>query len=423
MKKITILFIVCAALCSCGANTEDSSVSDRLRNMRSASVIPVDADTENIPQDNGYSPVNYDIQKGIWLSYIDLAPMLNTDDASVFRERFETVCENISGVGFNTVYIHVRPFGDALYSSELYPASAYVPQTDGEILFDPLEIMCDTAHEYGLSVHGWINPLRCQTADELERTDRKYLTAQWFSQDSEIIRQVDGDTHLWLNPAYSEVRELIAGGAAEIAENYPVDGIHYDDYFYPTTETSFDSQCYAAMSQGESLENFRTENISSMCRQIYSEVKNIDSRIQVGISPQGNIENNYVYMYADVKEWCSSTGYADCIIPQIYFGYNNAVQPFSQVLKDWAELAEDGNVKLIAGLGAYKIGEEDEFSSDTGIIASQISDAAADGFSGSAVYSYGTLFPEDDSERISNERECIRAAFGLADGGKHDRKM
>lgn len=396
LKKIAVLVLCAVLMCGCNSGEKNESKTDRLSHMRSGSVVPVQAETE---QNSGYVPLNYEVQKGMWLSYIDLAPMLEVNSEEEFRNNFTEACENIISVGCNTVYVHVRPFGDALYYSELYPASSYIPLENGQPLFDPLEIICEIAHDFQLSVHAWINPLRCQSESYFENMDSSYLTKKWYDEHSDKIQSVKNSGNLWLNPAYPEVRQLIADGAAEIAGNYQVDGIHYDDYFYPTTEKSFDEQCYAQMSQGQTLSSWRLDNISEMCREIYSAVKSVDESIEVGISPQGNIENNYDFMYADVRKWCLDTGYCDYILPQIYFGFNNSVKPFEQTLQDWTEISSQGEVRLIIGLAAYKIGEESEFTDNEGIIAQQ-AEISLECCQGAALYTYNSLF-EPNAELVN----------------------
>ncbi len=396
IKKTAVLILCAVLMCGCNSEEKDESKSDRLSYMKSGSVIPVQSETQ---QDNGYVPLNYEIQKGMWLSYIDLAPMLEVSSEEEFRDNFTEACENIVSVGCNTVYVHVRPFGDALYYSELFPASAYLPLANGKPLFDPLEVICEISHDFELSVHAWINPLRCQSESCFEDLDNYYQTKEWYDENSDKIQSVENSGNLWLNPAYPEVRQLIAEGAEEIAENYEIDGIHYDDYFYPTTETSFDEECYVQMAQGQSLSNWRLDNISEMCREIYSAVKSVDERIEVGISPQGNIENNYDFMYADIRKWCEDTGYCDYILPQIYFGFNNSVKPFEQTLRDWSDIASQGEVRLIIGLAVYKIGEESEFTDNQGIIARQAEMALCE-CQGVALYAYNNMF-EVDSDLVN----------------------
>lgn len=399
MKRKILAATFSLMLTSCGKIGAVTNIDDIRRPSPAPSeVIHL---SEN-PEISGYRPLNYERQKGIWLSYIDLAPMLEAETAEEFEVRFDKACENIRELGCNTVYVHLRPFGDAVYESALYPKSDYIC---GE--YDPLDIICDTAHGYDISVHGWINPLRLQTADRLSEI-KGCQTAEWYASGDPAVQTVAGDEHLWLDPAYPEVRELIADGAAEIAENYDIDGIHYDDYFYPTTDPEFDAQCFAENGGGNTLEEWRTENISQMCREIYKSVKAVNSDIEVGISPQGNIENNYNFLYADVARWCSEEGFCDRIIPQIYFGYDNAVKPFSSTLAEWQEMSGKGNVKMTIGLAVYKIGNEQEFTDKTGIIAQQIADCAR--CQGISLYTYSSLFGEgSDSERIIKEKNAIMA--------------
>ena len=218
---------------------------------------------------------------------------------------------------------------------------------------------------------------------------------------------------MWLDPAYDEVRQLIAEGAAELAENYDIDGLHFDDYFYPTTAEDFDAQCFAAQTEFDDLAKWRLNNISLMVGEIYSAVKAVDKDILVGVSPQGNMENNYEYMYADVKKWCSEEGYIDYICPQIYFGYENSVKPYKDTLQQWADICTT-DVTLVAGLGVYKIDSESEFSENIGIIGRQINDAVVSyNYAGAAVYGYASLF--GGSDRGVQEQEFIEIAFDKLD--------
>lgn len=411
LKKILSVIMAMTLFSSCmysGAkieNTVDPSI-ERLKQLKSSSVICVSEEIGGRQETaKTSSRLNYDETKAVWLSYIDLAPMLENVKEEDFAAEFEAACEEISSLGLNTIFVHVRPFGDALYCSELFPPSVYLK---GD--YDPLEIMCETAHEYELSVHAWINPLRLQSEDILSGISKNYSTAKWFNDDNGMVRSVENSANLWLDPSYPEVRELIAQGTAEIVQNYEVDGIHYDDYFYPTTDKSFDAKCFAN-SGSASLSSWRLDNISLMCREIYSAVKEENEDVMVSISPQGNIDNNYKYMYADVKRWCAEDGFCDVIVPQIYFGYDNAVKPFSSTLDEWAGICQNDNIRLVVGLAPYKIGEDDEFTQNVGIIASQAEDCSVnEKCSGVSFYSYSALFSQDDG-RTQRERQLIKKAI------------
>ena len=203
--------------------------------------------------------------------------------------------------------------------------------------------------------------------------------------------KVNNSEQLWLNPAYEEVRNLICDGVSEIVRNYNVDGIHIDDYFYPTISENFDKSAFS-QSTAVSISDFRLENINSLVSQMYNSVKAENPQVLFGISPQGNIRNNYTQLFADVKKWAGQTGYCDYIVPQIYYGFENEIQPFDEVLQEWNDMTCK-DVKLIVGLAYYKIFEEGEFSQNTGIISKQLQNVlSCDNTDGVAFYNYKNIF-------------------------------
>ena len=112
--------------------------------------------------------------------------------------------------------------------------------------YDPFSILLEEAHQLHLSVHGWVNPLRLQKDSAMAAMPDSYPVKQWYSdpqKNGTYLCKVG--EYWWLNPAYPEVRQLVADGVAEILAQYHVDGIHLDDYFYPTTETAFDAAAFA----------------------------------------------------------------------------------------------------------------------------------------------------------------------------------
>ena len=187
MKKILILLICFLTLCSCGG--EVNSQRDRLVTMEKASVIPVCGEKNYTDVETSHK-LNYTVQKAIWISYIDLADMLTGKSAEEFRENFSQACEKALSIGCNTLYVHVRPFGDAIYDSELYPASRYITGMAGEQSdFDPLDIMIQTAHDKGLSFHAWINPLRCENEECFQNYDDSFLLKKWYDEDNVVLKK------------------------------------------------------------------------------------------------------------------------------------------------------------------------------------------------------------------------------------------
>ena len=224
---------------------------------------------------------------------------------------------------------------------------------------------------------------------------------------------VDVNGTYYLNPAYEQVTELIAAGASEILENYNVDGLHIDDYFYPTTDASFDSSAFSASGKA-SLSDFRFANCDRMVSEIYSAVKKTNPTAIFSVSVQGRVDNNYNQLYADVRKWCTTKGYLDVIIPQIYYGFENSAAPYKDTLDEWEALAVKGGIPLITGLSVSKVGCEDawagsgkyEWINNSDIISRQYAAARkCRSYGGFALYSYRSIFSPDKSVSAAVSKE------------------
>lgn len=350
--------------------------------------------------------------RGLWVSYIDLN-MSSTDySQESFESKFDTIVDDALKNRFNTLIVQVRPFADALYDSDYFPTSHVTFQTQGaELTYDPLEYMCKAAHDNNLRIEAWINPYRIKTTDFPDQ----------LSDDNPYIKNknlgVVTDTGIYFNPAFPEVTELICNGVREILEKYPVDGIQFDDYFYPTQDKSFDSEAYneyysSQLNKGEeamSLDDWRVENVNSMLREVYKTVHETSDTAVFGISPQGNLINN-AKLYADVVTWCTTEGYADYICPQIYFSLDNPALTFEDALQDCIDIDFAPDVELYVGLAGYKSGSD----ADSGtwldrddIIKTQIEIIREADINGFILYSYNSLVSEEASKEIENMRNLL----------------
>ena len=365
-----------------------------------------------------YVTLNYEEVIGVWISYIELSSILTGKSEAQFRKSYAEMLDNCRTLGINTVYVHLRPFGDALYESDLYPWSKYVTGTLGKTPdFDPLKVMLEESHKREISFQGWINPMRIQAGTDKSKVTEEYLIGRWYAANSPQVVEYNGNW--FLNPAYDEVVELIADGAAEITAKYNVDGIHIDDYFYPTTAASFDEGAFAE-SSFSTLESFRKFNCNNMVAKLYSATKRGNPDALFGISPQGSIENNSDKLYADVEMWCRSAEpkYADYIAPQFYYGFNHDSQPYPECIARWQEMAGDSRMKLIFGLAVYKVGAEDAWAGDgrnewveeKQILKRQISEARKlASYGGVIFYSYNYLFsPAHVNNAIRDEIEAFK---------------
>ena len=352
--------------------------------------------------------------RGIWFSYLEYSAFFQNKTKSEFTAQADTICNNLKDAGFNTIFYQVRAFSDAFYPSKLFGWSKYVSGTAGAGPdYDPLKIFIDRAHHYDLQVHAWFNPYRIGDISNVTDGSR---AMQWKNDGSARVLEWNG---LWYyNPADTDVQSYILNGVAEVLDHYDIDGVQYDDYFYPTDDPAFDSVSYTGPS--ERLADWRRGNVNNLIQKTYDLVKSKKQDIPFGISPSADITKNNTQLYADVELWGSTPGYADYLAPQIYFGYQNSSLPYADVLEQWQALCKAP--KLMVGLAAYKVGKEDQWAGggktewieNSDILARQYRDAqSSNNFCGVILFSYSSLFaPEETISATANaERQALSAAF------------
>lgn len=405
MRKL--LVCLAAALLLTGCARENAA--ETLWQQEISHLYPFSAAEQNIPTEAEASEATEEI-RAVWIPVMQYADWMTGKTEDEFRQSMQEAFREIADLGLNTVFLHVRAYGDAYYLSELFPAGAYLT---GD--YDPLAVMVEEARRQGLSPHAWINPMRLQTADNLARTDSRFPVRQWHDDPKKNgTRLINVDGRFWLNPAYPEVRQLIADGVSEILDNYDVDGIHIDDYFYPTQSESFDAQAFAE-SGAPDLAEWRRENTSAMVKLLHDTVKAHDPALVFSVSPQGNLVTDFETLYADAARWSSEQGFADWIVPQIYYGFENAACPFSETLALWKNTAKAP--KLIIGLAPYKIGTEDvwagsgadEWITDGEVLSKELA-LALEEADGAAFYSFSSLFEPQAAVQpaVAEERERVR---------------
>lgn len=388
---IVLLFSVVAISSKSGVKTPTIS---------QASTDDTVTDSTNDTADNGE-------MRGVWISYIELT-MENESDKSEkgFTNKFYDIAKRCKDNQINTLVVQVRPFCDALYKSNYYPWSHILTGTQGENPnYDPLEIMCRICDEYDLNIHAWINPYRVSSAN----TPSKLSENNPYKKDNSL--GFIADSGIYLDPSNENSQELIINGVLEIATNYDVDAIQFDDYFYPTDIENLDEEQYNAYveSVGENssmnIHNWRKANVNMLISNTYRRLHNLNKNVEFGISPQGNIDNNES-LYADVRSWSTCTGFVDYICPQIYFSLDNPALTFENSLESWCELEFAEGVNLYIGLAGYKAGtDEDEgtWLEYDDILAKEYSiiktNQKAKGF---MIYSYNSLVNEASKNEIQN---------------------
>lgn len=311
--------------------------------------------------------------RGVWVSYLDWNGWAK--DEAGYKKAMNQTLDLCVQKGLNAVFLQVRPDGDAMYPSQYFPWSKFASGKQGKNPgYDPLAYAVQAAHQRGLQLHAWINPYRI--------TGYLNRYSDLCASNPAIAWAKDGDSsndrwvlcqngEYYYNPAIPQVRQLIIDGVKEIVTNYEVDGIHFDDYFYPNlddskAETWFDYPEYQASGTSLSVAAWRRNNVNELVRGVYGAVKSIRPQALFGISPEGYLQNlrKDTRQFTDVDAWMTQSGYVDYLMPQIYWGFEAkqngqaAGYAFANCLNEWVTLKKKGNVKLYVGLALYKTGTD-----------------------------------------------------------------
>ena len=361
--------------------------------------------------------------RAVWVSYLEWARM-DFSSEEAFRAAAAALLDNSAALGLNTVISQVRPFGDALYESSLFPWSHLCTGTQGQGPgFDPLDVLVTEAHGRGLSLEAWVNPYRLKSSaampPSIADTNLMNTHPEW------CCTVGDG---VYLNPAVPEAAAYVVQGVAELVEKYAVDGIHFDDYFYPTTDASLDAAQFASSGEAD-LAGWRRANVTALVKAARDAVKAADPTLRFGISPQGNPDNDLATQYSDVYGWLAASGeeaVVDYLCPQIYWGYGYRLQSgstrfaFENIVQEWLGMARAADVALYFGLGAYRVGVGDGGANEdstsqwaTGsALARQVADLRRWGAQGWALYRYDSLFGPAQNDLAAAERAALAEGNG-----------
>ena len=294
-------------------------------------------------------------KRGVFISYIELSKYLKGKSEEDGIGEIRRMVSNIEELGFTMILLQVRSFSDAIYPSDIFPWSATVSREEGiSPGYDILKSFLDVCREEKIELYAWINPYRIR-GDE-DSSDISEDNPAYSYLNTEVVEVNHG---IFYNPASEEARRIIVDGVEELVQNYSVDGVIFDDYFYPNDTIDLEEyEKYQKVHSDVSIEEFRFLQVNELIQDVYQVCH--QNGTLFGVSPDGNIENNYQKHYADVKTWGSKTGYVDFLMPQIYYGFYNETKAFVSVLNDWENLAT--KVELLPVLAFYKVGAVDNFA-------------------------------------------------------------
>ena len=375
--------------------------------------------------------VNTDEYKAFWFYYYDYTAYrakYKKRNATTFKKYFTQAVKKGKSLGMNCIIVHVRPFGDAMYKSKYFPWSKCISGKQGKNPgYDPLKIMTQVAHANGMKIEAWINPYRVASGStNYKKLSTKNPARKWHNKKKTRRNVLAYKGSLYYNPAKAQVRNLIVNGVKEIVENYDVDGIHMDDYFYPAFSSSnvnsaFDAKEYRASTMAKGKQNivsFRREQVNMLVKAIHSAVKSIDPSVTFGISPAGNIDNltsRYSY-YVDINKWLNSSDYVDYICPQIYWGFKHPYAKFDRVTNRWMNAAKSKKVKVYIGIAVYRAGhnigagsaERREWRSDANILKKQVQYARKKGCDGFAFFDYQDLKSKKSAKAVKQLKKVLK---------------
>jgi len=265
------------------------------------------------------------------------------------KQQYIDYLEKFKALNINTIYFQVKGMGDAFYNSSYEPWSSSITGTRGvDPGYDVLKFMIDEAHARNIEFHAWMNPYRIAT-----RTAGSAFPALHASVKPEWV--LDFPTIRIYNPALPEVRQRLVDIVKETITRYDVDGIHFDDYFYPEGETFSDQADYQKYGAGiGTIQEFRRENVNKAIKGVYDEIVATKPGVIFSVSPAPDINKNYNSLYADVKKW-NQQGWVDVVIPQLYQEIGNQYNDFQLRLAEWTN--NSYKAALMVGHGFYKFGD------------------------------------------------------------------
>jgi uncharacterized protein YjdB/uncharacterized lipoprotein YddW (UPF0748 family) len=348
--------------------------------------------------------------RAVWFSYIEVESLLKDKSEKAFKNAFTQVCDNLVKNNCNTIYAHVRANADAIYESQYFPWSLNIDSSGYGLSYDPVSIMVSIAKSKGISFYAWINPYRISsgTSKTTKLLNGTYDSSayqskfnEWYSKGMVTSLTHNGNDCLFFNPGNAEARELIVNGVREIVENYDVDGVIMDDYFYVWWTDNDAANPSAAIKA-------RKENVNKLVSSIYSTVKAQDENIMFGISPEGNIENAE-RQGCDLRTWLSASGYVDFIAPQIYwtdsYGSSGTTTMYSNRLNSWLNLVENGTPvypALALYLAGTKLSYDPGWSKSNANIQQQCNVALSKGCKGYSLFSYSYMLTDDGQQEMTN---------------------
>lgn len=314
--------------------------------------------------------------RGAWLVTVANKDWPSKPGLSVAEQKAELISllDRAVQLKLNAIVFQVRPSSDALYASAIEPWSEYLTGTMAKApqpFYDPLAFAIQEAHQRGLELHAWFNPFRA-----LHPQNKSPVALNHISRTHpELVRKY-GDK-IWLDPGEPVVRQYVLRVVMDVVRRYDVDGVQFDDYFYPYPEKDTAGrerefpdgatwQKFGLANGFLNRDDWRRANVNQFIQNVYQSIKALKPRVKFGISPFGIWRpmnppqirglDAYAKLYADSRLWLAN-GWLDYFAPQLYWAVEPKEQSFPALLNWWVQQNPKGR-HLWPGLNAANVGEK-----------------------------------------------------------------
>lgn len=357
----------------------------------------------NLVEGQSVSP-KYEM-RGVWVATVANIDWPSRPGLKVREQKKEAlqIIKHSKALGLNTIILQVRPASDVLYKSAYEPWSKVLTGVAGQSpRYDPLAYWVEQTHHHGMELHAWINPYRASMnlKEELPAEHPFHTQPEMF---------VEYGNKLYYNPGHPKSNAHINKVVAELVQNYAIDGIHMDDYFYPYPlqgQAFPDSALYKRLGSDtfNTIEDWRRDNVNQTIRSIQATIQATKPWVQFGISPFGVWRNksddprgsdtkagtsNYDGLYADVLLWMENR-WIDYVVPQLYWGTSHPVANYNTLAAWWNDNHSD--IPVYIGHGIYKIGTDKPDWQDAQQLPVQLNQVREyPNLSGSVFFSYKHL--------------------------------
>ncbi|MET9831938.1 family 10 glycosylhydrolase [Streptomyces sp. NPDC006385] len=310
--------------------------------------------------------------RGVWVATVANRDWPSKQGLTADEQCAELIghLDNAVAHHLNTVILQVRPTADALWPSPYEPWSQVLTGTQGKDPgWDPLGTAVEEAHARGLDLHAWFNPYRIANHTDLSRLAESHPARRY----PDWVVAYGGK--LYYNPGLPEVRAFVQEAMLDAVAKYPVDAVHFDDYFYPypvAGQTFDDTDAYDRYGGGfATRDDWRRDNIDQLVQEMAAGIRKLRPTTQFGISPFGVWRNaatdplgsdsragvqTYDDLYADTRTWVRE-GWIDYICPQLYWNIGFEAADYAKLVPWWAEVARGSRTRLYIGEALYKAGD------------------------------------------------------------------